>query len=109
MTNKQHLLQLLKNRSDDVGGMKDRILAEIDFYTEEQIVQLIEIVERSNQRRVRIKKGEGAMVLEEIKTEVAQEKGQATSAKLKQVQANELASQSEDRQAAEAALGELSD
>ncbi len=108
MNQKEYLLQLLQQRSDDVEPeLKNKILAGIDTFSDAKIEKLIAAFERSNERKRRIAAGEAGAVLGELKTERAQKKGAAVTDQIKSIRQAEESQKLHDEAEAEALLAEL--
>ena len=68
---KKHLLKLIKKHRNtkSVQKVKDKILATIDIYNEEELKTLINIIEKFEHRQKRIASGDAKEVLKEIENQ----------------------------------------
>ncbi len=107
MNRKEYLLQLVKKRAADIGGLGEQIVSGIDRFSDEKIEKLIAAFEQSEERKKRIAAGEAVVVIEELKREHAQKKGDTRKSQVKSLREKEAASRSHDEAEAEALLKDL--
>ncbi len=109
MNRKQYLISLVEKRTNDIGDLKNKIIDQIDLFSDKQIEKLIGSFERSKERRKRIAAGEAHAVLEELKTEKAKRKQKEKANQMKALKEREEKQTSHDEMEAEALLQELED
>ena len=89
MTRKEYLLKLINNRDDHLGDIKGEIINNIDTFTDEKIEQLINVFEKSAQRRKKIQEGDGDIVIEEIQKDKINKHDNQLKQKIKQLHEKE--------------------
>ena len=100
-------MTLINKRASDIGDLKDKIINQIDDFSEEKIENLIKALERSEERRRRIDAGEGKSVIEELKQQKVKENQAKQVELIKDLHKREEDNRKRDEAEAEALLKEL--
>lgn len=107
MNRKQYLLSLVNYRAADIGVLKEKILSQMDVFSDEKIERLIVSFERSKERKRRIDAGDAKAVMEELKQQKVDRKRAQSVAYIRTLKTKEAKERSHDEVEAAALLREL--